>query len=77
VALRPIGLALAGPLAAVIGIRAELLGIAIVVVSGSFIMVSIPEVRQVGILRQAPPESPQPSPAEIEIEIPPASRTLN
>jgi hypothetical protein len=48
-ALRPLGLALAGPLAAAIGTDAELLGIAAVVVFGVAILLTAPDVRQVGL----------------------------
>jgi MFS family permease len=48
-ALRPLGLALAGPLALLIGINHELLGIGAIVVAGSALLLSAPSVRQVSI----------------------------
>jgi MFS family permease len=45
-ALRPIGLVLAGPVAALIGIPAELWGIAAVVTCGALTLLGVPSVRQ-------------------------------
>ncbi|MDQ2813595.1 MAG: MFS transporter [Actinomycetota bacterium] len=48
-ALRPLGLALAGPIAAAIGTDAELLAIAAAVVLGVTVLLAVPDVRQVGL----------------------------
>jgi MFS family permease len=48
-ALRPLGLALAGPIALAIGANTELLGIAGIVVLGVLVLLNVPDVRQIGI----------------------------
>lgn len=48
-ALRPLGLALVGPLALLVGTNAVLLGNAVVVVVGVAILLSLPKIRHVGI----------------------------
>jgi hypothetical protein len=48
-ALRPLGLALVGPLALLVGTNAVLLGNAAVVVVGVAILLSLPKIRHVGI----------------------------
>lgn len=53
-ALRPLGLALAGPIAVVTGTDAELLGIAAVVIFGVAVLLSAPDVRQVGLEETRP-----------------------
>jgi predicted MFS family arabinose efflux permease len=54
-ALRPIGLALAGPVAALIGLSSELWAIAAVVVCGSLILISVPSIRATCIQESAEP----------------------
>lgn len=58
-ALYPLGLALAGPVAAAIGASTELRGIAAIFVVAVAVLLSVPGVRQVGIPGIAPEAAPE------------------
>jgi Major Facilitator Superfamily len=63
IALKPVGYALAGPIAAAIGTASELWAIAAIVIAGSFVLISVPSVRGIGIpdVAMAPGTVPEPS----------------
>ena len=59
-ALRPIGLAAMGPLAALVGVRPVLIGSGSIVLASLAGLLAVPEVRAMRSRGAAPPEHPAP-----------------
>jgi hypothetical protein len=68
--LLPLGAALAGPVAAVIGVHETLIGAAIVIAITQAIVFAQPSVHAIRAREEPPPEMPEPVPEHVTIASP-------
>jgi len=68
--LLPLGAALAGPVAAVVGVQETLIGAAVVIAISEAIVFAQPSVHAIRAREEPPPESPEPAPEHVTMTSP-------